>query len=242
MAAVGRLGVLAVSVSVWEARRPPTTLQNPLANAEFTRFTDWAGTEAGAEISPDGKFVAFVADQAGQFDIWLRQVATGDFRNVTANVDPMNPPGIILRSFGFSGDGAEIWFSLLGDPGLRKMLMPLTGGASRAASAPTPKPPPLAAAPAPDPIQWTAFRAAPFATVRPHAGVFAPLTRRCRHNMIRSVTDGQWIYFVQVGPDRRHGCVARATLGRNARAIGQQHAAVNFWRARPVDAALRVAR
>ena len=117
---------------MWEARRPSTTLENPLANAEFTRFTDWEGTEAGAEISPDGKFVAFVADRAGQFDIWLRQVGMGDFRNVTANVDPMNPPGIILRSFGFSGDGAEIWFSLLGDPGLRKMLMPLTGGASRA--------------------------------------------------------------------------------------------------------------
>ena len=57
-------------------RRTP---ENPLANAQFSRFTDWEGTEAGAEISPDGKFVAFLADHAGQFDIWLSQVGTGDF-------------------------------------------------------------------------------------------------------------------------------------------------------------------
>ena len=77
------LVALAVGVGVWEARRPMTTPKNPLANAQFTRFTDWEGTEGGAEISPDGKFVAFLADKAGQFDIWLSQVGTGDFRNLT---------------------------------------------------------------------------------------------------------------------------------------------------------------
>ena len=73
------LVALAASVGVWEARRPVTTPENPLANAQFTRFTDWEGTEGGAEISPDGKFVAFLADRDGQFDIWLSQVGTGTF-------------------------------------------------------------------------------------------------------------------------------------------------------------------
>ena len=56
-----------------------TTPENPLANAQFTRFTDWEGTEEGAEISPDGKFVAFLADRDGEFDLWLSQVGTGQF-------------------------------------------------------------------------------------------------------------------------------------------------------------------
>ena len=52
-------------------------LMIPLANATFTRFTNWEGTEEGAEISPDGKFVAFLADRDGEFDLWLSQVGTG---------------------------------------------------------------------------------------------------------------------------------------------------------------------
>src|SRR5205085_946998 len=54
------LAALAAGVGVWEARRPQPTVEDPLANARFTRFTDWEGTEGGAQISPDGKFVAFV--------------------------------------------------------------------------------------------------------------------------------------------------------------------------------------
>ena len=60
------LVALAAGVGVWEARRPATTPENPLANAQFSRFTDWEGTEEGAEISPDGKFVAFLADRDGR--------------------------------------------------------------------------------------------------------------------------------------------------------------------------------
>jgi len=124
---------LVIALASWVTRRavlPP--VENPLANAQFTRFTDWDGTESGAEISPDGRFVAFLADRDGEFDVWLSQVDTGDFNNLTTNVAPLSPLGRILRSFGFSGDGAEIWFSVSGDAGLPKMLMPLMGGASRA--------------------------------------------------------------------------------------------------------------
>ena len=103
--ACGRLG----------ARRP--TLENPLANAQFTRFTDWEGTEEGAEISPDGRFVAFLADRDGQFDLWLSQVGTGRFATSRADIPPLTARGIILRKLGFSGDGAEIWFRSSGSAG-----------------------------------------------------------------------------------------------------------------------------
>jgi Tol biopolymer transport system component len=126
------VATLALSVGVREARRPMTAPIDPLANAQFSRFTDWEGTEGAADISPDGRFVVFVADRAGEFDLWLKQVGTGDFTNLTTNIAPLGGPHPLLRTFGFSGDGAEIWFSLAGDPiRERKMLIPLTGGTSR---------------------------------------------------------------------------------------------------------------
>ena len=96
-----------------------------LVDAVMTPITDWEGTEALAAISPDGRFVAFLSDREGEFDIWLTQVGTGEFRNLTAALPSMNPPGVVLRPFGFSDDGSKIWFSMSGNPGDRKMLMPL---------------------------------------------------------------------------------------------------------------------
>ena len=126
------LAVLAVAVGAWEARRAFTTEENPLANATFSRVTNWEGTEEHAEISPDGRFVAFVADKAGQLDVWVSQVGTGKFDNLTLDLDPLLTPGNLLRSLGFSGNGSEIWFNPIGNPGLEKVLMPLTGGIRRA--------------------------------------------------------------------------------------------------------------
>ena len=79
---------------MWEARRPAIVQENPLANAQFTRFTDWEGTEEGAEISPDGKFVAFLADRDGQFDLWVSQVGTGRFLNLTPGLPAAGSPRV----------------------------------------------------------------------------------------------------------------------------------------------------
>jgi Tol biopolymer transport system component len=124
------LVALAAGVAVWETR-PRSVLETPLAAAHFSRFTDWEGAELAAEISPDGKFVAFMSDAAGEFDIWLKQVGTGSFRNLTEDIGPLSAPGVV-RNFGFSGDGAEIWVSTSNDAGGPKILIPLTGGTPRA--------------------------------------------------------------------------------------------------------------
>ena len=123
---------LAAALVVSETRRTADTPPDPMASARFTRFTDWEGTEAGAAISPDGRFVAFIADRDGEFDLWLSQVGTGEFRNLTANIPSLGAPHRLLRSVGFSGDGADIWFSVSADPVLsRKMRIPLAGGTPR---------------------------------------------------------------------------------------------------------------
>ena len=124
--------IVAALFAVREWQRPVLTSSNPLADALFTRVTDWEGSEGGAEISPDGKFVAFLADRNGEYDIWISQLGSGTFRNLTEDVAPLQPSGPTFRKFGFSGDGTEIWFSPDTGPAMAQMIMPLMGGAARA--------------------------------------------------------------------------------------------------------------
>ncbi|MGA7460738.1 MAG: protein kinase, partial [Candidatus Korobacteraceae bacterium] len=117
---------LVMGTAVWEMSRPAAPPPNPLEKARFTRVTDFESVEAA--ISPDGRFVAFVSDHDGPFDVWLTQVGTGRMINLTqGNAGPLPGP---LRNVGFSGDGSEIWIGG-GDVGMRLRLMPLTGGAPR---------------------------------------------------------------------------------------------------------------
>lgn len=117
---------LLMGTAVWEMARPAATPANPLEKAHFTRVTDFKSVEAA--ISPDGRFVAFVSDHDGPFDVWLTQVGTGRLINLTqGKAGPLPGP---LRSVGFSGDGSEIWIGG-GDVGMRLRLMLLTGGTPR---------------------------------------------------------------------------------------------------------------
>ena len=78
---------VAAALAIMEWRRP-TTQSSPLNAAEFnwTRLTNWEGNEGAAAISPDGKFAAFLSDAAGEYDVWLTQIGTGEPRNITENV------------------------------------------------------------------------------------------------------------------------------------------------------------
>jgi Tol biopolymer transport system component len=117
---------LLTGTATWEISRPPAAPANPLEKAHFARVTDFVSVEAA--ISPDGKFVAFISDHDGPFDVWLTQVGSGRSVNLTqGKAGPLPGP---LRSVGFSGDGSEIWLGG-GDVDMRLRLMPLTGGTPR---------------------------------------------------------------------------------------------------------------
>jgi Tol biopolymer transport system component/predicted Ser/Thr protein kinase len=104
------------------------TMENPLANAQFTRFTDFPGSEWDAAISPDGKFVAFLSDRDGPFDIFLGRVGGGSFLNLTQGRE--QNLGWALRVVGFSGDGSEVWLHD-SDSASGVRTMPLIGGEPR---------------------------------------------------------------------------------------------------------------
>jgi serine/threonine protein kinase/Tol biopolymer transport system component len=126
-AAAITLGVVAGGGTVWLARGPSLPIENPLSNAQFTRLADFEGVKYDAALSPDGRMAAFRADRDGPFDVWLTQIGSGQFTNLTHGSD--NFTNAQIRSLGFSGDGSEIWLG--GHVGSRLRLMPLMGGTPR---------------------------------------------------------------------------------------------------------------
>jgi serine/threonine protein kinase/Tol biopolymer transport system component len=132
--ALGTGGLLAAAFAGWwtgrSAPAEPAVDQNPLANAQFTRVTDFPGSESDAAISVDGKFIVFVSDREGVPDVWLSQQGTGLFRNLTQGREKASNFVDLVRNVGISHDGTEIWLAgLFRERKLR--LMPLFGGTPR---------------------------------------------------------------------------------------------------------------
>ena len=130
LAALGLGLVLVAGFVVWiVGNRARPAAANPLADAQFTRLTDFTGSETNPAISPDGKFVAVVSDRSGMFDIWVVQANGSGLANLTrGRIGDVRAP---LRAIGFSGDGSEVWSG--GTETRRLMLWPLIGGAPHTA-------------------------------------------------------------------------------------------------------------
>ena len=100
--------LVAAAAAAWFAYRSDFFWRNPLADAHFTRLTDFEGTELEADISADGRFVTFLSDRDGPFDAWVHQIGTGEFVNVTKG-RVAELLGDSVRNIKFSGDGSQIW-------------------------------------------------------------------------------------------------------------------------------------
>ena len=236
------LVALATGMVVREIWRPvPTEVtESPLANARFSSVTDWEGTEEHAEISPDGRFVAFVADRDGQFDVWVSQLGTRKFDNLTPNSGPMVTPGNILRSIGFNGEGSEIWFNLTGNPGSGgKVLIPLTGGTTRPFLTGSNSTPAWSRdntrlvhidATNGDPLFLADPNGANAVQIAVAAQGTQPFFSKNQHNHNPAWSpDGDWIYFVHgTGPPGRMDVWRVRPSGESPQQLTDQHADVNF--------------
>ena len=105
--ALALVAVLSAASLIRVLPRTDSVWQNPLADARFSQLTDFEGTERAAAISRDGRFVAFLADREGSMDVWVTQVGTGQFHNLTrGNRRDVDNPDV--RTVGFSPDATLV--------------------------------------------------------------------------------------------------------------------------------------
>ena len=102
------IAVLAIGISLW-LRRTEYFWRNPIADARFQRVTDFDGVAQAAAVSRDGHFIAFLSDRDGPMDVWVTQVGSGQFHNLTRGSVPelVNPS---VRTLGFSPDSSFVTF------------------------------------------------------------------------------------------------------------------------------------
>lgn len=93
--------VAIAALAFWQLRGD--TSSSLLQEARFQPLTDFPGTEQAAAISRDGRFVAFQSDRDGQMDVWVTQVGTGKFYNLTRGTEK-DISNASLRGLGFTPD------------------------------------------------------------------------------------------------------------------------------------------
>ena len=131
LAGVAAVTILVVAGVVWQLWQRDYFWENPLANAKVERITDFEGDEVDAAISSDGKLTAFLSDRDGPIDVWVSQIGSDEFVNITKGRFQLTA-NLLTRFAGFSGDSAQLWFmQILGPLRWNSWLVPAMGGAPR---------------------------------------------------------------------------------------------------------------
>jgi Tol biopolymer transport system component len=100
-----------VATLTWLGTRKANPADNPLANARFGRLAGFEGVSRAAAISRDGKFVAVLANRDGRNDVWVSEVGSGSYRNLTSGEKREFTSPREIRTLGFSADSSlvSIW-------------------------------------------------------------------------------------------------------------------------------------
>jgi serine/threonine protein kinase/Tol biopolymer transport system component len=98
------LAAIAVAALFFGARRHLNGINSrPFQNTKVTKLTS-TGKSIAAAISPDGKYLAHVIEEAGQRSLWIRQVAA------STNVQIVPPADSIYAGLTFSRDSNYVYF------------------------------------------------------------------------------------------------------------------------------------
>jgi Tol biopolymer transport system component len=128
------LSVLAIAAALWR-QRTEHFWRNPIADARFQTVTDFDGLEQAAAVSRDGHLIAYLSNRDGPMDVWVTQVGSGEFHNLThGSVRELANPSI--RALGFSPDGSLVTFWLRkpggsGGDTISTWAVPVLGGEPR---------------------------------------------------------------------------------------------------------------
>ncbi|MGZ6034940.1 MAG: protein kinase domain-containing protein [Myxococcaceae bacterium] len=90
--------------------KPDPAWRNPLANARYQRLTNFEGSEHSAAISRDGRFAAFLSTRDGPIGVFVTEIGTGTFRNLTRGDVPEQLVNREIRTMQFSPDGTHVFF------------------------------------------------------------------------------------------------------------------------------------
>jgi Tol biopolymer transport system component len=134
LAVAGASAALVIALATW-FERSDHFWRNPFAGAVYQSVTGFDGRNEAATVSRDGQFIAFLSDRGGHNDVWVTQVGSGRFHNLTRGLDGelVNPS---IRELGFSPDGSLVTFWLRrqsGTPGedISVWAVPTLGGEPR---------------------------------------------------------------------------------------------------------------
>ena len=89
----------------WRQATPPPDAPLSHTAMRMTRLTN-TGKAQRAAIAPDGRYVAHVVNEGGQWSLWLRQVATA------SNVQIVPPAPSFYGGVTFSPDGSYVYYSV----------------------------------------------------------------------------------------------------------------------------------
>ena len=96
-------GLFLAAILVYGLSRLGSHVSAPPASLEITRVTG-SGAVQQADISPDGKYLAYVRQQAGKQSLWLKQLSTD------SEVQIANLQGDVCVGLAFSPDGSYVNF------------------------------------------------------------------------------------------------------------------------------------
>ncbi|WP_348264595.1 hypothetical protein P8935_08680 [Telmatobacter sp. DSM 110680] len=129
------LAAVALAICALWFQRTERFWRSPLTDARYQAVTDFDGLEQAATVSRDGRFVAFLSNQDGPTDVWVTQVGSGQFHNLThgSASQVVNPS---VRDLGFSPDGSLVTYWMRkrdgsGTEDIGVWAVPMLGGEPR---------------------------------------------------------------------------------------------------------------
>ena len=126
--------VLASATALW-LQRSEYFWKSPIAGARLQAITDFDGVAEAAAVSRDGRLVAFLSDKDGPMDVWVTQVGSGEYHNLTqGTVSGLVNPSI--RTLAFSPDASLVTFwlrhpDISGRENIGTWAVPTLGGRPR---------------------------------------------------------------------------------------------------------------
>lgn len=117
---------VAVTVSIYLYLSSRSVTKSPFQSMQVSRFTT-SGRATRAAISPDGKYVVHVLNEAGKQSLLIRQVTPSD------NVMIVPPADVLYRGLTFSRDGTSVYYVIQerNDPIQSLYQVPVLGGIPR---------------------------------------------------------------------------------------------------------------